>query len=142
VKKEFNNAAFYHLEIFIALPGKLDELYREREMENAYQTGIGRPAPMIFVRDQGAAWDMFSLGCYRDLKHWAGTGDIPKERRGGPTSRIPGLRRHRTHHANAHRHARGHDGRRNQVGGARFRNRAGNTHASSGSASRIQPGTA
>jgi hypothetical protein len=81
VKKEFNAAAFYHLEIFIALPGKLDELFREREMENAYQTGIGRPAPMIFVRDQGAAWDMFSLGCYRDLMSWAGTGDIPKEKK-------------------------------------------------------------
>jgi hypothetical protein len=79
VKKEFNAAAFYHLEIFVALPGKLDDLYREREMENVYQVGIGRPATMTFVRDQGAAWDMFSLGCYRDLKQWAATGDIPKE---------------------------------------------------------------
>jgi hypothetical protein len=48
-------------------------------MENVYQVAIGRPATMTFVRDQGAAWDMFSLGCYRDLKQWAGTGDIPKE---------------------------------------------------------------
>jgi hypothetical protein len=78
-KREFNGAAFYHLEIFVALPGKLDDLHREREMENAYQVGIGRPATMTFVRDQGAAWDMFSLGCYRDLKQWASTGDIPKE---------------------------------------------------------------
>ena len=81
VKKEFNGAAFYHIEMFVALPGKQAELYKEREMENVYQVGIGRPATMTFVRDQGAAWDMFSLGCYRDLRHWAGTNDVPKEKK-------------------------------------------------------------
>jgi hypothetical protein len=81
VKTEFNAAAFYHIEMFVALPGKKADLYGEREMENVYQVGIGRPATMTFVRDQGAAWDMFSLGCYRDLKHWAGTDDVPKERK-------------------------------------------------------------
>lgn len=81
VKKEFNAAAYYHVEIFVALPGKKAELYKEREMENAYQVGVGRPATMIFVKDQGAAWDMYSLGCYRDLQHWAGSGDTPKEKK-------------------------------------------------------------
>ena len=81
VKKEFKAAAFYHIEMFVALPGKKADLYREREMENVYQVGIGRPATMTFVKDQGAAWDMFSLGCYRDLKHWAGTDDVPKEKK-------------------------------------------------------------
>jgi hypothetical protein len=81
VKKEFNAAGFYHIEMFVALPGKKAELYREREMENVYQVGIGRPATMTFVRDQGAAWDMFSLGCYRDLKHWAGTDDVSREKK-------------------------------------------------------------
>lgn len=79
VKKAFLNTSYYHVEIFIALPGKHAELYKEREMENAYQGGIGRPVPMIFVRDQGASWDMFTLGCYRDLKHWASSEDIPAE---------------------------------------------------------------
>ncbi len=81
VKKAFDNSAYYHIEIFIALPGKLDELYREREMENVYQVGTGRPENMIFVRDQGAAWDLYTLGCYRDLKHWAGSSDVSKETR-------------------------------------------------------------
>ena len=81
VKNEFNGAGFYHIEIFMALPGKQAELYKEREMENVYQVGIGRPATMAFVRDQGAAWDMFSLGCYLDLQHWAGTNDVPKEKK-------------------------------------------------------------
>jgi len=35
----------------------------------------------VFVRDQGAAWDMFSLGFYRDLQHWAGSGEVSRERR-------------------------------------------------------------
>lgn len=79
VKKAFEGTAFYHVEMFAALPGRQAELYKEREMENVYQVGMGRPEPMIFVRDQGAAWDMYTLGCYKDMKQWAGTGDIPKE---------------------------------------------------------------
>lgn len=82
LKSAFAAAGYYHLEIFIALPGKKDDLVREREMDNAYQAGIGRPAPMTFVRDQGAAWDVFSLGCYKDLKDWAELGaDLPKDRK-------------------------------------------------------------
>ena len=81
VKKAFEGTAYYHIEIFIALPGKQDELYKEREMENAYQTATGRPENLIFVRDQGAAWDLYTLGCYRDLKHWAESTDMPKEKR-------------------------------------------------------------
>jgi len=81
VKKAFDGTAYYHIEIFIALPGKQEELFKEREMENIYQVGTGRPENLIFVRDQGAAWDLFTLGCYRDLKHWASSGDPPKEKR-------------------------------------------------------------
>jgi hypothetical protein len=81
VKKVFNAAAYYHIEIFVALPGKQAELFKERVMENVYQVGIGRPENMIFVRDQGASWDLFTLGCYRDILHWAGSGDVPKDKR-------------------------------------------------------------
>jgi hypothetical protein len=81
VKKAFDGASYYHIEICIALPGKQEELFKEREMENAYQVATGRPETMIFVRDQGAPWDLFTLGCYSDLKHWASSADIPKEKR-------------------------------------------------------------
>lgn len=81
VKKAFEGTAYYHIEIFVALPGKQEELFKEREMENVYAVETGRPYNMIFVRDQGAAWDLFTLGCYRDLQHWAGSGDITKEKR-------------------------------------------------------------
>ena len=81
VKKAFEAASFYHVEMFIALPGKQAELFKEREMENAYQVAMGRPEYMTFVRQEGAAWDMFSLGCYRDMLHWADTGNIPKDKK-------------------------------------------------------------
>lgn len=81
VRKAFDGTAYYHIEIFIALPGKQEELFKEREMENIYQVATGRPENMIFVRDQGAAWDLFTLGCYRDLLHWASSPDISKEKR-------------------------------------------------------------
>jgi hypothetical protein len=81
LRKASAGMGYYHVEIFIALPGKKAELYKEREMENAYQLGTGRPETLIFVRDQGAAWDMYSLGCYLDLKHWADSGDMTKEQR-------------------------------------------------------------
>jgi hypothetical protein len=81
VKKAFTGTAYYHVEICVALPGKQAELYQEREMENAYSVATGRPAAMIFVRDQGAAWDLYTLGCYRDLKHWATSAEMTKDER-------------------------------------------------------------
>jgi len=81
VKKAFAGTGYYHIEICVALPGKQEELYKERQMENAYQTALGRPEYMIFVRDQGATWDLFTLACFRDLAHWASSGDASEEKR-------------------------------------------------------------
>jgi hypothetical protein len=80
VQKVFSGAGFFHVEIFLALPGKQAALYREREMENAYLKTLARPENLIFTHDQGAAWDLFTIGCYRDLKHYAESADIPDEK--------------------------------------------------------------
>lgn len=77
VRKQFEGAAFYHVEIFISLAGKQGELRKQREMENAYLAGMGRPTNLIFTHDQGAAWDLFTIGFYRDLKHYAESADVP-----------------------------------------------------------------
>jgi len=77
VKKVMTDASFYHIEMFIALAGKHSELRRQREMENAYLKYLNRPQNLIFTRDQGAAWDLFTIGCYRDIKHFAESADIP-----------------------------------------------------------------
>jgi len=81
VEKVFKDTSFYHCEIFIALAGKHAELFKQREMENAYLLDIGRLQNLIFTRDFGAAWDLFTLGCYRDMNQWAASPDIPKEKR-------------------------------------------------------------
>jgi hypothetical protein len=71
-------SAFFHVEMFQALPGRRADLFREREMENVYLKALGRPQNLIFVRDQGASWDLFTIGFYRDLKHYAESADIPE----------------------------------------------------------------
>lgn len=81
VKRAFAGASFFHVEMFIALPGKRAQLLREREMENGYLSAIERPQNLIFLREAGAAWDLYTIGFYRDLKHFAGSADVPEARR-------------------------------------------------------------
>ena len=77
VHKYCDGAGLFHVEMFQALPGKHDELFKQREMENAYSRVLKLPENLIFVRDQGAAWDVFTIGCYRNLKHYAESSDLP-----------------------------------------------------------------
>ena len=67
----FGDAGLYHVEMFHALAGRRQELVRQREMENAFLKAVGRPQNAIFVREFGAAWDVFTVGAYRDWKHYA-----------------------------------------------------------------------
>ena len=78
IQKAFASSAYFHVEMFDALAGKQSELFKEREMENAYLKSLKRPENLIFVRDQGAAWDLFTIGAYRDLKHFAESAGIPE----------------------------------------------------------------
>ena len=79
VRKSFADMAFFHVEIFQSLAGKHSALQKEREMENAYLKALNRPEGLIFVRDQGAAWDIFTIGIYRNLKHYAESADIQEK---------------------------------------------------------------
>ena len=79
VADRFDGASFFHVEIFLAVAGKRGELLREREMENVYLEGIGRDPNLIFTRAAGAAWDSYTIGFYRDLKHYAESADISDE---------------------------------------------------------------
>ena len=78
LRKAFASSAFFHVEMFDSLAGKQSELFKEREMENAYLKALKRPDNFIFVRDQGSAWDLFTIGAYRDLKHFAESAGIPE----------------------------------------------------------------
>ena len=79
LRKGFADSGFFHVEMFHSLAGQRAELIKEREMENAYSRAVKQPDNFIFVRDQGAAWDVFTIGCFRDLKHYAQSADVPKE---------------------------------------------------------------
>jgi hypothetical protein len=77
IRKSFADGGFFHVEMFISLPGQFADLLKEREMENAYSKALKEPENFIFVRDQGAAWDIFTIGVFRDLKHYAESADVP-----------------------------------------------------------------
>ena len=72
-------AGFYHVEVFRALPGKYQELVRQREMENTYYHATERDGNLIFTRLAGSAWDCFTIGFYRDIEHFVETPDLPPE---------------------------------------------------------------
>ena len=78
VRGALEKAGFFHIEMFEALPGKQRDLYRQREMENDYSARLGLPQNLIFVRDSGAPWSLFTIGVYRDLKHYAESADVPE----------------------------------------------------------------
>jgi hypothetical protein len=79
VRAALQGGTLFHLEIFLALPGKRAALLREREMENAYLAAVGRPTNLIFTRAAGAAWDAFTIGVYRDLAHYAEGDAVPSD---------------------------------------------------------------
>ena len=73
-------AGVVHIEMFHALAGKRAELLRQRDMENAYLGATGQPQNAIFVRDLGASWDAFTLGVYRNWRHYAEAQEVPADK--------------------------------------------------------------
>ena len=77
LRKAFVSAGFFHVEMFQSLPGKQTELVKQREMENVFSRTVKAPENFIFLRDQGTAWDLFTIGCFDNLKHYAQAADVP-----------------------------------------------------------------
>ena len=80
VRSAVTGGAFFHVEMFNALPAMVPQLRRQRMMENTYLKHLNRPENLIFTRDMGASWHVYTLGVYRDLKHYAESADIPAEK--------------------------------------------------------------
>ena len=75
-----DHAGYFHLEIFVALAGDRDSLKTERAMENSFLKAVGKPGNFVFTRLAGASWDLFTVGFYRDLQHYAEpTGRTPEQ---------------------------------------------------------------
>jgi len=79
LRKAFAAGTFFHVEMFVVLPGHFVDLHRERDMENAYARALHQPENFIFLRESGAAWDLFTIGVFRDLKHYAESANLTPE---------------------------------------------------------------
>ena len=92
-----------HFEMLLALAGKRDELIKERQMENVFNRERGRGGTLIFVHDQGAAWDVITLGRVPRLAALRGAGDDSRggQRRRREEGRLPQPGGHRPLHAHA-----------------------------------------
>jgi hypothetical protein len=77
LRRAFAGAGLFHVEMFESLPGKQAELKKQREMENAFSRAVKAPENFIFLRDQGAVWHLFTIGCFENLKHYAQAADVP-----------------------------------------------------------------
>src|ERR1700747_170473 len=77
LRKAFATAGLFHVWMFQSLHAKQAELQKQREMENSFSRTVKAPENFIFLRDQGAAWDLFTIGCFDNLKHYAQTADVP-----------------------------------------------------------------
>jgi hypothetical protein len=78
-RAHIRGAGLAHFEMLQALPGKRDDLIKERQMENVFNRERGRGGTLIFVHDQGAAWDVITLGVYRDWRHYGEQENIPAD---------------------------------------------------------------
>lgn len=78
-KAHIRGAGLAHFEMLLALAGKREDLVKERQMENVFNRERGRGGTLIFVHDQGAAWDVITLGVYRDWRHYAEQETIPAD---------------------------------------------------------------
>jgi hypothetical protein len=67
----FDNNDFYHIEMFEAAPGKTDELFEQRRMENNYLAATGQTTNMIFRRAAGSNVDVFTIGFHKSLEAFA-----------------------------------------------------------------------
>ncbi len=79
ISKRDSRSSLYHIEMFYAVPGKYDELLKQRYMENAYYNATQRDGNIVFETTFGNDMDIFTLGFYKDLISFATDPDLPDE---------------------------------------------------------------
>ena len=84
LKKAYAENGFYHIEMFLAAPGKTNELLKQRRMENVYLESTGQIPNMIFRRAAGSDVDVFTIGFHPSFEAFASPAGVTieeKERR-------------------------------------------------------------
>jgi len=79
LRSHVQGAGLVHFEMMQALAGKRDSLIEERKMENAFNRERGRGETLIFVHEQGAPWDVITIGVYRNWRQYAESDGIAAE---------------------------------------------------------------
>ncbi len=72
-------AGLFHIEMFHASAGKRGDLIRQRQMENEYLATTGRKANAIFATTFGSDVDVFTIGFYKDMPHFAAIPNLPAD---------------------------------------------------------------
>ncbi|MEX0300280.1 MAG: hypothetical protein AB3N28_14495 [Kordiimonas sp.] len=72
-------SGLYHIEMFQAAAGKHSALDRQRRIENDYIEKIGQRANAVFTVKYGTDVDIFTVGFYRDMTHFAESPDLTSE---------------------------------------------------------------
>lgn len=70
---------FYHIEMFMAAPGKAAELIEQRRMENAYLAATGQVPNMIFRRAAGSDVDVFTIGFHTSFQAFAAPAGVTED---------------------------------------------------------------
>lgn len=79
LREQAEGAGLYHIEMFVAVAGRYDDLVEQRQMENAYYHATNRDGNLIFLRLAGARWDVITVGFYDDMQQFAAEPDVARE---------------------------------------------------------------
>lgn len=74
IAAEFTKNNLFHIEMFAALAGQHEALLVERGMENDYLRRLGKTETLLWVSDQGADYDSFTIGFHKSLEAYADPG--------------------------------------------------------------------
>jgi len=87
----YRDAGLFHIEMFVALHDRRAELLEQRRMENAYYRHLDREPNLIFVREAGAPWDLFTLGFHPSLVAFAEAGAASTDEEQDEAARAAGF---------------------------------------------------
>lgn len=79
LRNAYAENGFFHIEMFLAAPGKTNELLEQRRMENVYLKSTGQIPNMIFRRAAGSDVDVFTIGFHRSFEAFASPASVTIE---------------------------------------------------------------
>lgn len=89
--RRFDGMGMFHVEMFAGLPGKREELFEQRRMENRYYEHLNRQQNVIFLRDAGSNWDAMTIGFHESLASFAAAGGRYSEQEQDEAAKVAGF---------------------------------------------------